>query len=194
MSLIKTLSKLKIPQLNIIALNSVPVDSEEVKSFLSKSVSVLNILRFNYDDKTELSASKYLKSLKAASTKTRDRFVVDKTNFTSDEFKELVCAAKGAKELCFYYDIIPFDEQLDFGNMEGSKIELLSFDTSGGSDYSNWNAHPMRFENLIASIAKSQGLKNSLKTLDIEDCEIIREKAQKVLNKYNLKSVALTGV
>ena len=103
----------------------------------------------------------------------------------------MVCAAKGAKQLHFQYDIIPLDEQVDFGNMEGSKIELLSFYASGGCDYSNWKTHPMRFENLVASIAKSQGLKDSLKTLWIGDCNIKRKKAQNVLNKYNLKSVAI---
>ena len=194
MCLLKILSKLKIPQLNQIVLNSVPVDSEEVRSFLSNSISKLNNLYFNYDKKVELSASKYLESLKVASTKTCNQFVVDKTNFSSDEFWELVCAAKGAKQLHFQYDIIPLDEQVDFGNTEGSKVELLSFSRSGLSIYSNWNAHPMRFENLIASIAKSQGLKSSLKTLWIRDCEITKEKAQEILSKYNLKSVALGGV
>ena len=194
MSLLKILSKLKMPQLNIIALNSVPVDWEEVRSFLSKSISKINRLRFNYDDKIELSASKYLESLEVASTKTSDGFSVDKTNFSSDEFRELVCATKGTKQLYFVSDIIPLDEQVDFGNMEGSKLELLWFKYSGGSGYSNWKSHPMRFENLVASIAKSQGLKNSLKTLWIGNCEITKEKAQEVLNKYNLNSVALTGV
>ena len=193
MSLLKILSKLKIPQLNRIDLNSVPVDWEEVKSFLSKSISNINILWFNTDDKIELSASKYLESLKVTSTKTSDKFVVDKTNFSSDEFREMVCAAKGTKRWYFQYDIIPLDEQVDFGNMEGSKLEHLGFQYSGGSDYSNWKAHPMRFKNLVASIAKSQGLKVSLKTLYIGDCEITKEKAQKVLNKYNLKSVELKG-
>ena len=103
----------------------------------------------------------------------------------------MVCAAKGAKELHFQYDIIPLDEQVDFGSMEGSKIERLGFYASGGSSYSNWKAKPMRFENLVASIAKSQGLKDSLKSLSIGNCEITKEKAQEVLNKYDLKSVAL---
>ena len=191
MSLLKILSKLKIPQLNDIILNSVPVDSEEVRSFLSKSISKINRLRFNYDDKVELSACKYLESLKVASTKTSDRFLVDKTTFSSDEFRELVCAAKGTKELYFQCDKIFLDEQVDFGNMEGSKIDHLGFGDSGGSSYSNWKSHPMRFENLVSSIAKSQGLRDSLKTLWIKGCEIIKEKAQEVLNKYNLKSVEL---
>ena len=169
-------------------------DWDEVRSFLSKSISTLNRLRFNYDYKIELSASKYLESLKVASSKTSDAFVVEKTNFSSDEFRELVCAAKGAKRLGFQYNIIAIDEQVDFGNMEGSKLEFLSFDFSGESSYSNWKAHPMRFENLVASIAKSQGLKNSLKTLNIGYCAITKEKAQEVLNKYNLKSVELKGV
>ena len=194
MSLLKILSKLKIPQLNQIILNTVPADSKEVWFFLSNSISTLNKLYFNNDDKIELSASKYLESLKVASTKTSYQFFVDKTNFSSDEFKELVCVTKGVKELYFYYDIIPLDEQVDFGNMEGCKVECLGFGYSGWSSYSNWNAHPMRFENLVASIAKSQGLKKSLKRLHIYGCEIAKEKAQEVLNKYNLKSVALTGV
>ena len=78
--------------------------------------------------------------------------------------------------------------------MEGSKVEYLSFAYSGERSYSNWKAQPMRFENLVASIAKSQGLKDSLKTLYIYKCEITKEKAQEVLNKYNLKSVELDGV
>ena len=191
MSLLKILCKVKIPQLNTIRLYSVPADWEEVRSFLSNSISSLNNLYFNNDRKIELSASKYLESLKVASAKTSDWFFVDKANFSSDEFRELVTATKGAKELYFQHDIIPLDEQVDFGNMEGSKLELLGFWHSGGSSYSNWNAHPMRFENLVASIAESQGLKNSLKRLRIRDCEITREKAQEVLNKYNLNSVTL---
>ena len=194
MSLLKILSKLKISELNKIILDSVPVDWEEVRSFLSKSISKINHLFFNHDDKIELSASKYIESLKVASTKTSDQFVVDKTNFSSDEFRELVCAAKGAKELWFWYSKILLDEEVDFGSMEGSKVEYLSFPYSGGSDYSDWKEQPMRFENLVASIAKSQGLKDSLKELYIRDCEIKREKAQEVLNKYNLKSVKLKGV
>ena len=106
----------------------------------------------------------------------------------------MVTAAKGAKQLYFLYNKIPLDEQVDFGNMDGSKLEHLSFHSSGGSDYSNWKEHPMRFENLVESIAKSQGLKDSLKTLNIYGCEITKEKAQEVLNKYNLKSVVLKGV
>ena len=191
MSLFKILSKLKIPQLNEIILNSVPEDWEKVRSFLSNSVSKINRLYFSHDDKVKLSASKYLESLKIVSTKTCNQFAVDKTNFSSDEFRELVTAAKGAKQLGFRFDIIPLDEQVDFGNMKESKLERLSFQYSGGSDYSNWKANPMRFENLVASIDQSQGLKNSLKELNIRDCEITKEKAQEVLNKYNLKTVTL---
>ena len=193
MSLLKILSKLKISRLNRVFLNSVPVDWEEVRWFLSKSISKINELYFNTDSKVELSVSKYLESLKVASTKTSVDFVVYKTNFSSDEFRELVYAAKGTKKLCFYYSKIPLDEQVDFGNMEGSKLEYLSFPYSGGSSYSNWNAHPMRFENLVASISKSQGLKDSLNTLSIYDCEITKKKAQKVMNKFYLKSVELLG-
>ena len=191
MSLLKILSKLKIPQLNKIVLDSVPEDWEEVRSFLSNSISTLNYFLFNTDWKIELSASKYLESLKVVSNKTSSKIFADKTNFSPDEFRELVCAAKGAKGLCFQCDIIPLDELVDFGNMEGSKLEYLGFAYSGGRSYSNWKANPMRFENLVASIAKSQGFKNTLKTLNIYGWEITKEKAQEVLNKYHLKSVAL---
>ena len=194
MSLLKILSKLKIPHLKRIYLHSVPVDWEEVRSFLSNSISKINKFYFNNDRKVELSASKYIESLKVVSTKTSDVFAVDKTNFSSDEFRELVCAAKGTKRLYFEFDIIPLDEQVDFGDMKGCKLEFIGFYCSGGSSYSNWKAHPKRFENLVASIAKSQRLKDSLKTLDIYGCEITKEKAKEVLNKYNLKSVVLQGV
>ena len=154
----------------------------------------LNNFCFDTDWKTELLASNYLESLKIAASKVKNQFAVDKTKFSSYEFWELVSAAKGVKELHFQYDKILLDESADFGDMEGSNIECLGFYWSGGSNYSNWKEHPIRFENIIAGISKSKGLKGSLKRLYIHSCEITNDKAQEVLNKYELHEVMLEGV
>ena len=78
--------------------------------------------------------------------------------------------------------------------MEGSKFEHLGFGGSGGSSYSNWKVHPMRFNNLVASIAKNQELKDSLKTLNIYGCEIYKREITGSSEQIYLKSVRLTEV
>ena len=78
--------------------------------------------------------------------------------------------------------------------MEGSKVERIGFYESGGIIYSNWKNNPNRFENFIAGVAKSQGLKASLKALSIGKWEISKEQGEAVLKKYKLNEIILQGV
>ena len=194
MYLLKILSRLKLPKLSSIYFNSVPPDSEEVRLFMSNSIPTLDVFYLNHNNITKLEASKYQNELKIALSKTTNHFGVDSTSFKSEEFWELVSLAKHLKELWFRVDIIPLDEQPHFGSMEGSILERLVFHWCGHSNLSNWKTYPMRFENLIAGIAQSEGLKKSINRLHISDCEITRDYAQTILNKYSLNSVTLEGI
>ena len=52
----------------------------------------------------------------------------------------------------------------------------------------------MRFENFMAGVTKIDGLKMSLKKLDIGNWEIKKEKAKIILNKYNIYEIKLKGL
>ena len=116
------------------------------------------------------------------------------TNLSADELWGILKAAKHVKNVGFIYSSITFSCEKDFGEgMENCKIENINLAYSGGASYSNWDENPIRFENLIASISKCAPLVKCLKTLYIGYCDINKDKAQRVLNKYKLNGIALGG-
>ena len=195
MTLLKVLSHFKLPEINNYNLNYIPTDSEEVRRFIINSIPVQQILYFNNPKQEQIKWSKYFEALKTAARKTTNGYFIYYTDFSAQEFWEIVSAAKLCKNLIFYNDLIPLDFEWDFGKeMEGCKIEYIDFYFSGGSSYSNWGQNPARFENLIAAIAKWEPLVKTLKTLFIHSCDITKSKAQEVLNQYKLNGIRITGV
>ena len=195
MTLLKVLSNFKLPKINYHQLDYVPTDSEEVRRFIINSIPVQQYFYFNITKQEQIKWSKYFEALKTAARKTTNGYGIYNTDFSAQEFWEIVSAAKLCKDLCFDCDLISLDFEWDFGKeMEGCKIEYIQFYYSGGSSYSNWGQNPARFENLIAAIAKWEPLVKTLKTLDIRNCGITKAKAQEVLNKYKLNGIQIAGV
>ena len=143
MALFKVFSKLSLPKLGLISIESVPPDSEEVRTFLANSFSDISELCFT--NETVIEASKYIEALKIAATKNVEAFGVYNTRFSQKEFEGLVSSAKGIKWLSLRWNIIEMDEPADFGNMEGSWVETIILDTCGEENYSNWRDNPIRF-------------------------------------------------
>ena len=71
--------------------------------------------------------------------------------------------------------------------MEEWKITAIRFGGTGGSYYSDWKQMPMRFENFVSGVSKSEGLKASLKRLVIKEWGISKEMAKYVVDKFKLK-------
>ena len=65
---------------------------------------------------------------------------------------------------------------------------------SGNANNGDWAVHPERFENLLEAISNSLALRNSLKTLNIADCGVSKEKAEQVCKKYGLNELKIEGV
>ena len=194
MNFLKAVSNFRLPKLNYFNLNYVPEDSEDVRKFLKSSPLQSDIL-FNNSKVVQLEASKYMDALKAAAKNAVNHFGVYNINLSCDQFWELVSVAKGVKTLYFTCSLIASDSTVDFGSdMEGCVIEKIYFQHSGNSTYSNWKSNPMRFENIIAGIAKCVPLAKSLKALDLYNSDISKTDAQNVLTKYGLNEVKLENV
>ena len=193
--LLQILSEYSLPQFEYLNLSYIPFNWEEANLFMLKSFPNVESFAFNNKSNMEIDASYYLDGLKAAACKVTDALFVDNTKFTAKEFCEILSSAKWAKKLNFQYSTIPLDEEVDFGDMEGSNIEFINLFGSGKACYSNWEAFPLRFENLIASIAKNKGLYKSLKTIFVGNTTIItKAKVQEIQDKYNLNDVIFDGV
>ena len=193
-NLIKALSDYSLPKISQSKLNYVPSDSQETRDFMMNSPAQ-NTFYFNEAKQVQVEGSKYYDALKAVAARTIGGFYIYYTNLSADEFWGILKAAKHIKIFAFYMSSIPFYCEKDFGEgMENCKLENIYLGKSGGASYSNWATHPVRFENLIASISKCAPLVKSLKTLYIAGCDITKDKAQGVLNKYKLNGIKLEGV
>ena len=193
LTMLRTLSNFRLPEINYYQLDYIPADSEDVKTFMKNSISAQKKFWFNYKKQVQVEGSKYFEALKSVARITADNYYVYYTNFSAHEFCGLISAAKSVKNLHFFYDLIPLDYECDFGtDMEECKIEQIQFVYSGGSSYSNWGQNPMRFENLIAAISKCEPLTKSLKTLYFGYCDVTKAKAQEMLNKYKLTGIQVT--
>ena len=152
------------------------------------------IFGFNNAKQVQIEGSKYYEAFKAVAARTVGDLYIHNTNLSADELLGILKAAKHVKNVAFSYSWIPFDCEKDFGEgMENCNIEYISLQCSGGASYSNWAANPIRFENFIASISKCAPLVKSLKILYIGNCDITKDKAQEVLNKYKLNGITLQG-
>ena len=89
----------------------VPEDSEEVRDFMRNSIPTQNQFYFNISKLFQIEASKYIEELKLVASKTLTHFYVYYTNFSLNEFCELIPAVKNVKYLYLNSDLIPLDEE-----------------------------------------------------------------------------------
>ena len=192
--LMKALSKHSLPEISQLNLNKVPAASQEVRDFMTNSPAQ-SVFYFNFTKQAHLVGSRYFEALKAVAARTSEVFHLSYTSFSADEFWEIIKAAKHVKELGFRAGTIHFYNKKDFlDGMENCKIEHISLEHLGSHGIGNWATNPVRFENLISSISKCAPLAKSLKTLNIRCCDVSRDKAQGILDKYNLNEVSLDGI
>ena len=182
-----------MPPINYYWFDSVPADSENIRKSIEHAMLVQNQLWFNYSASSQPDGSKYVDALKAAAKKTKTHYSIRYTKLKFQDFWEIVSAAKEVSSVYFDLWTLCLDSECNFAkDMDGWKINYLNLNYSGGSGYGNWSANPKMFENLIEGISKCAPLASSLKSLCISSCDITRDEAQKILNKYNLNGLQLS--
>ena len=150
---------------------------------------------FNTANTVQIEGSKYYEELKAVAERTFEVFYIGHTNFSAEEFWGILKAAKHIKKVTFTSSLIPFFYETDYlEGMTDCKIESINLSSSGWINYGNWEEYQDRFENFIAFISKCGPLVKSLNKLDIGECGISKDKAEKVLYKYKLYRIDLPGI
>jgi hypothetical protein len=81
------------------------------------------------------------------------------------------------------------EQEFDFGGPD-YKTSFLSLTYCGNSSHNSWGSHEHRFENIVKGI-KNCGLKDSLKTIDVYNCEIGKAKASEILSKHGLGAITV---
>ena len=192
MSLLRVLANFKLPITNSYQLDNVPADSKFVRAFAANLSKSQKQFWFNWSSSNKVESSKYIRELRLAADNTVGHFAVWNLEFSVKDFKSLVVSARHIKNLYIYYSSIPLNCKLDFGDqLDSSNIQHLDLQNCGDTNNGDWTVHPERFENLLEVISNSLALRNSLKTLNIADCGVSREKAEKICKKYELNELKI---
>ena len=195
MSLFRALANFKLPATTQYQLNNVPSDSKFVRAFSANMSKNQNQFFFNWCSDSKVESSKYIRELKLAAENTNDYFGVQSLTFSVEDFKSLVVSAKQIKSLYIYYSSIPLDSKFNFGEqLDSSKIQYFYMHSCGNEDNGDWAANPLRFENLLEAISNCLPFRNSLKTLNITGCGVLKEKAEQMCKKYGLNKLKIDGV
>jgi len=113
------------------------------------------------------------------------------------EFEHILAGAKNCNKISFHCCYITTDEECDFKNLlEGSTFPTLSFIMTGDSDHSDWTKNNNdRFINIIKGLGKVPDVVANLKKLELYECGISQEFAERTLedNNFNLENTKITG-
>ena len=90
---------------------------------------------FNVKGLFQIDGSKYIDSLKIVARNATLGFAADNISLSTQEFWDLIESCKNTKEIAFRFDNILLDEECSFsGDMEGSKLKCITFESSGNTD------------------------------------------------------------
>ena len=170
--LITVLSKYTVPVIDRYVIDNVPEDWEELKVFLKNSIpNNLYLLNFNNANFKCLTGSPYIETFKTLFSKRIESLSIHNTHLTRNEFWTIVKNGKYWNVLQFLTSYIITDSECDFGeDMEGWKIETFNFHSTGGTYYCNWLFNPDMILNIFEGIKNWKPLRESLKTLYLENC------------------------
>ena len=107
---------------------------------------------------------------------------------STKEFCKLINAWSNAKRIAFLGCQFDIDDPCKFGANIKFKTEFISFGDSTTNDNCKWDAKHYRFENIIKGIANC-GLRDSLRTIEINYKSIPLNVAKAILNEYKLENI-----
>ena len=111
---------------------------------------------------------------------------------SSNDLECVVKSSKNCEELKICQSEVHCTDKLSFDTGSEYQIKLLSFSKWGMLEETQWRKDSSYFENIIVAI-KNSGLKDSLKTIDIEEWCLKRKEVRNVLDKHGLENIKVAN-
>ena len=115
------------------------------------------------------------------------KFIIIYINFTKDNLEQFVKSCTKAEKLCLTWSNFNFDSELDFSG-SAYNIAYLGFKDAASHSSNNWSTKPERFGNIVKAIALS-GLKESLKTINIQNTGLTIDQVQEMLKTNKIEHI-----
>ena len=108
---------------------------------------------------------------------------------TNNEFWKLINSSRRIKNIEFNWWIIITNEEWEFAITQEWFINSLKFEYTGDVNHSSWIEYPNRFSNILTGISNWNRIRNSLKKIYINNCDIAKEEGINLLNRFELAQI-----
>ena len=191
-------SKLKLPNIRRIEIDSISDGNKELNSFFQNWVpSKLDLLSVNYYHNTNagIKMDFYIDSISKAMKSVQKEIYLFCFEINEPELEQIIKSSSNWERLILCYSDIHCSKKLDFGVSDKYKIKFLSFAYCGNINYSyrksDWKSTPSCFKNIVEAISKS-GLKDSLEQVDIwSNTTLNKDEVQAMFNELGMSHVSV---
>ncbi|CAI2386264.1 unnamed protein product [Moneuplotes crassus] len=183
----------RMPELARLSLDDIPVDSEEVKTFLATRFPFeVSVLDFNHSSPLSSSLSLYMEELSAVSQRVRNTLFIKNFEVSQPQLITLLSSYKSISFFGFIFCRLSLSSVPDFGGrLEGSTLKRLYLSYCGGSAYGDWATNESHFGNLFEGLSKEQDFKNNLKEIWMSDYGMERKTVEETLAKHGFGHVGI---
>ena len=192
-------SKLKLPDLKGIRIESISDADADLTSFLSDCIPLhLLLFSINWDVNSWIGIKSefYIDLLLKAVSKVTKEVYFWCFDFSAKDLEQIIKAAHNSERLVFRFCCIHCSPNLDFGSTYNYNTKFLSFECWGSTAYkertTDWKTDPSCFENIVDAI-KNSGLKDSLQKVSIGlNQTLSKEKVQELFNNKGMSQITVT--
>ena len=172
--ILEGLSSSMLPDIKRIGIGSFKNSDASLKLFFEKSFPQnLQLLCLNLSYLQLVNVKHYLEPLLSCIKRVSKEVYLYWFEMDQDELSQIVKAARNTQRLILDYTVIHKSGTIDFGQNLSYSTQLIGFQNTGWSGYSNWKTNRNQFDSIVQAI-KSSDLNNSLQTLNLRYCDITR--------------------
>ena len=193
-------SKLRLPDLKGIGIESISDADADLASFLSDCIPLhLLLFSINWDANSWIGIKSefYIDLLLKAVSKVTKEVYFWCFDFSAKDLEQIIKAAHNSERLVFRFCCIHCSP--GFGlciNLYNYNTKFLSFECWGSTEYkertTDWKTDPSCFENIVDAI-KNSGLKDSLQKVSIGlNQTLSKEKVQELFNNKGMSQITVT--
>ncbi|CAI2362312.1 unnamed protein product [Moneuplotes crassus] len=106
------------------------------------------------------------------------------------DFEEILSSSCIAERLVVYWSKVDTSGKLKLKIPSECNLEYISLQYTGLSGYSEWRTYKNRIENIISAIKDTQ-LSDSLRTLNVYNCDLTASDIQKIASTYSLPYLSI---
>ena len=195
-SLLKNISevKMRLPNIKRLVINKISDSNSDLASFLSNSVP--NKLDLFWMNHSSISGSTkidfYIESLWEAIKGVSKEIYIEYLEVGEKDLEKIVKSSCNWERLVIRWSDIYCSSALDFSTDSDYKTKSLSFYNWGANSTrkSSWITDSSLFVNIVEGIGKS-GLKQSLQTVDIQGCGLVKSKVQEMFTKHGMTNLSV---